>query len=417
MDDAFIKEQADLKAHYGSFPRFEDVFGADNDDIRKAEEFTRELLAKTPSGDVNDKQTVFHAIHQMFADEGEECLFFDSSKGVRLYNTFGNLADRSLESKPFVLELDNLDEFFSDGEDKSDELAAIKMLNDVIRQNGSHAVTDAIIERIAEAFETDKENIVLKCIYQGSKIVVFAKMEPKFEGHKSKSRLIIDKKQPEKLRERFKSFKALKIHPLLRRPTFDVSDFDKRGNKDFTAGGATFSVGPPGRKKSYTQPAGFVRYGWSVLGRYTSDTWLDPFGDDNNWYRAFHGTRRATAADFDSSSAPVDADKAALAATVSIYRTGFRPARVAKYGSGVYCSPNPVFIDLNYAGSPTIDTAQGKKTYKIMLQVAVNPDGVECTEDPDIWVVEQPPNIRTYGLLIKESTSPSTSTFVEESIH
>jgi hypothetical protein len=38
-----------------------------------------------------------------------------------------------------------------------------------------------------------------------------------------------------------------------------------------------------------------------------------------------------------------------------------------------------------------------------MLQVAVNPNGVKFTKYDDIWVVPDPKDIRTYGILIKEA--------------
>jgi len=50
----------------------------------------------------------------------------------------------------------------------------------------------------------------------------------------------------------------------------------------------------------------------------------------------------------------------------------------------------------------TIETQRGPKTFKAMLQVAVNPDGVIFTSHDDIWRVPNPANIRAYGILIKE---------------
>jgi hypothetical protein len=72
------------------------------------------------------------------------------------------------------------------------------------------------------------------------------------------------------------------------------------------------------------------------------------------------------------------------------------------HGSGVYCSPNPKYPEENYVGTVNVDTRQGKKRYKCMLQVAVNPCGVTFTEDNNIWLVPIPENIRSYGILIKE---------------
>ncbi|CAF1634681.1 unnamed protein product, partial [Adineta ricciae] len=135
---------------------------------------------------------------------------------------------------------------------------------------------------------------------------------------------------------------------------------------------------------------------------YTNDEWLHPFGSPKNWYRAYHGTKNAKAEDFSTPDFRVDPKTVCLDAAFSIFRKGFQVARTAAYGPGVYCSPNPLFIDNTFAGIAQINTELGKKSYKVMLHVAVNPEGVCFTTDDNIWVVEKPENIRTYGLLMKE---------------
>ncbi|CAF3107422.1 unnamed protein product, partial [Rotaria sp. Silwood2] len=106
--------------------------------------------------------------------------------------------------------------------------------------------------------------------------------------------------------------------------------------------------------------------------------------------------------DFGNSSANFDAKAAPIDALASIFKTAFRPARVAACGPGVYCSPNPVWLgNSGYVGTVELDTDRGKKRFKCMFQVAVNPDGVK-EGTPDIWVVLKPEDIRPYGILIKE---------------
>ncbi|CAF3882566.1 unnamed protein product, partial [Rotaria sp. Silwood1] len=60
-------------------------------------------------------------------------------------------------------------------------------------------------------------------------------------------------------------------------------------------------------------------------------------------------------------------------------------------------------------GTVKLNTKMGEKVFKIMLQVAVNPDGVRVANE-DIWVVQQPEDIRTYGILIKEIHSNTNQT-------
>jgi hypothetical protein len=206
----------------------------------------------------------------------------------------------------------------------------------------------------------------------------------------------------EKLRKKFKQFLKLKIHPLLFRPSFDISQFDKRGNNVFANQNQTFPIGPPGRTQLYTQAAGWTRYGLKVLGKYADNRWLHPFQDPKNWYRAFHGTGRAQSQDFGGQNQLYDAEYASVDALASINQTGFRPARVAACGPGVYCSPNPKFPEQGFVRAVPLDTRNGKKSFKCMLQVAVNPDGVQIAQS-NIWVVPDPKDIRPYGILIKEA--------------
>ncbi|CAF5025723.1 unnamed protein product [Rotaria sp. Silwood1] len=175
------------------------------------------------------------------------------------------------------------------------------------------------------------------------------------------------------------------------------------GNKTFTNPNETHQVGPPGKTKTYISPDGWTRYGFKVLGKYQDgNAWLHPFKDPGNWYRAFHGTGRAQAVDFGNDKQSFEKQYAPVDAVASIFENGFRPARITVHGDGVYCSPNPKFPENGYVATVELDTQEGKKKFKCMLQVAVNPDAVRFTKDKDIWVAPNPEDIRPYGVLIKE---------------
>ena len=179
--------------------------------------------------------------------------------------------------------------------------------------------------------------------------------------------------------------------------------FDDRGNKVFSNIPSIFNVGPRGREQVYTAPASWTRFGLHVLGKYENDYWLDPFQHPQNWYRAFHGTGNAQNSDFDEKDQSSDTQFMPVDALASIYQSGFRTARNAVYGQGVYCSPNPKFPESGYIRAVSIEIKNDKKSYKCMLQVAVNPDGVAFHANNEIWVVADPKNIRPYGILIKEA--------------
>ncbi len=397
---SFLKKQEKLRAYYDNFPDIDNLINRYGSDFQKAEAFTQSILSELPSGDLSERNTACHIIYNLIGRE-RNCLFFDSTKGMNLNDALGNLNDLSFDDRTFVLKLNNSDglgnqKYKTDGQD---DLRLIKTLNHMMEQKKSNPVTEDILERLSKAHNTDKKNIELKTFYYGSFSIVYTVMDLADIAIKTLFGL------PKKLKTQFKQFKSAKIHPLLFRPSFDISQFDVRGNRDFTSQADTFEVGPPGRTRKYTQPIGWTRYGLKVLGRYTNDEWLQPFGDPGNWYRAYHGTGNATAADFGKPDASFDKKYAGVDAAASIHAQGFRRARVHVHGDGVYCSPNPTFPEKGYVTTAVLDTKFGTKAFKLMLQVAVNPDGVNtATPDPDIWVVENSENIRTYGILIKEAS-------------
>ena len=392
-----MKKQDELRVCYDNYPDIDDIVNRETRNIKSAEQLTRSILSKRPSGNAAETDTLCHAISSLIGNGNQECLFFDSRQGVDLHDASGNLADLSVTDKPFVLKLNSSDDLINRNEsaDGQYDTKVIKTLNRLIERNQSHPVIDDIVNRLSKAHNIDKKNIVLKTVYMGSFNIVYTVVDLATNIFKKLTDL------SRKLKEQFKQFKAAKVHPLLYRPSFDISQFDARGNKSFSQKEGTFEVGPPGRKKSYIQPAGWTRYGLKVLGTYPNDEWLDPFGHSGNWYKAFHGTGNATAKDFGNPNASADAQYASTDAASSIHTTGFRTARVAAHGPGVYCSPKPTFVESGYAGKAELDTTIGKKTFKIMLQVPVNPDGVKFATE-DIWVAQNSQDIGTYGILIKE---------------
>jgi hypothetical protein len=64
----------------------------------------------------------------------------------------------------------------------------------------------------------------------------------------------------QKLKHQFDQFMSAKIHPLLFRPSFDISFFDKQGNKTFSNQPETHQVGPPGLTKTYITPTDWIHF-------------------------------------------------------------------------------------------------------------------------------------------------------------
>ncbi len=339
-------------------------------------------------------------MNSLFESRNIPCLFFDSAHGKNLHDASGNLADMDLEDRPFVLKLNSNEGLGDSIEPKTehDAIIFVQILNNAIEQEQSHPIIEDILDRLSKAHEIDKKDICIKTVYVGTFNIVYTVKDLLNRGVKLLTNL------SQKLKDQFDQFLRAKIHPLLYRPSFDISFFDEQGNKTFSSQPKTYQVGPPGKTETYTTPIGWMRYGFKVLSKYSDgDKWLDPFQDPGNWYRAFHGTGNAQAAIyFGNSKHSFDQQYASVDAAGSIYTTGFRPSEVGRYGPGVYRSPDPKFPEKGYVTPVELDTQEGKKKFKCMLQVAVNPNGVKFTSDKDIWVVPNPQNIRPYGILIKE---------------
>ena len=392
-----LEKQSKLREHFDNFPTIEEVADENNPDVRKAQHLTETILAQRPTGDPKDRNTACHVLSRLLGGENQQVLFFNSKEGMNLPDASANLVDVTADERPFVLTL-NSNAGLGDENYKREadfDLRLAHTLNQVVRDGQSHPVLDDVRQRLATAHQVDKKQVIIEDIYLGSFNIAYT-------IHENKSDTIAKLPSiPKYLKRLFPEYKTVRVHPLLCRPCFDIADFDARGDRTFD-GSTTFPIGPPERTRVYEQPNGWIRYGLKVLDRFADNTWLHPFQDPGNWYRAYHGTRNAAQEDFGKPGiGGDDRNYASVDAMLNIGKGGFRPARIAAYGAGVYCSPHPKFIENNYAATVSIDTQDGRKTYKCMLQVATFPYGVnEATSD--IWVVPKPEHIRAYGILIKD---------------
>jgi len=193
------------------------------------------------------------------------------------------------------------------------------------------------------------------------------------------------------LQEKFKSFLSVKVAAYLATQGFDIQDFDERGHKSFTKENSTYEIGPKNKKEKYVQPHGWTRFGLKVLdGRYGNDhTWLEPFNHDNNWYRAFHGTNP-------------DVGKQILTEGL---KPGLRQAYQGEVGIGVYCTPNPKEAEI-YCKHIDLPTKKGTIRYKLMYQLAVDPNKIKKCSRKEYWVLPEKElknnSYRIYGILLKE---------------
>jgi hypothetical protein len=189
------------------------------------------------------------------------------------------------------------------------------------------------------------------------------------------------------------SFSFLQINP-------DV--FDQKWNRDFTIR----SMCPQGEQRGgfdYTAPAGWVRYGLDVAGKYDNgDRWLGRSNVEGEWPVVFHGTKSCHVKD--------------------ITETPLQAGSGQMYGYGIYCSPNPATA-AEYTDSFSLEDSSGPARYGFMFMCRVNPRAIHhCTHTPcpearnnqytlhitqrrNIWFVncenQSYLNIRPFGLLVK----------------
>lgn len=139
----------------------------------------------------------------------------------------------------------------------------------------------------------------------------------------------------------------------------------------------------------YQRPYGWKRLAIKVVGKYENDDWLGPDGirteqATGEWPVSYHGT-----------------DILRASQTVLV---GFEPGSIARYGKGIYTSPSLEMVEKFYAQEFTHEG----KSYKIVLQNRVNPNGLQVIPASqtgvggDFWLSQRGDDVRAYGVLIRE---------------
>lgn len=367
--------------------------------------YTANVLQEQPTGELelgDDVATPLHILRNLFSQNNEEVEFYDSRKGMELMDSSTGVQDLFLKDKPMILRLHNLQGLA--GADDLDMSSSLAEIQAAIELSICHPVLEDVKMRLSESLNVPAERIRFTEVFQGSACFQYTVNDLSTRERQT----MIQEDTSGHLRAAFQGFQSLQVHPLLFRSAFDVALFDTRGNKSFLNEGDTFQVGPPGMEKTYTQPLGWVRYGLRVLTENArEDAWLHPFGDNGNWWRAFHGTANAGKyMEGVNANDPKQMQNASLDAMAGIHKEGFEEAKVAAYGPGVYCSPSPTFVEENFAARVPLylEGRSSPKWFKVMLQVGVRPADDTLTDEStdEIWAVQRSEWIRSYGILFKE---------------
>jgi hypothetical protein len=153
------------------------------------------------------------------------------------------------------------------------------------------------------------------------------------------------------------------IHPSFAQLNVNPAVFATKWNRDFRDP----TECPEGERRGempYTTPAGWIRYGMSVLGRFKGgDGWLGICNCPGEWAVVYHGT--------------------ATQFLKSITETPLRAGRTNLYGYGIYCSPNPT-IAKGYTNTLQIPkTSSGSTKVRYMFMCRANVSAIHrCSQCP-----------------------------------
>ena len=150
-------------------------------------------------------------------------------------------------------------------------------------------------------------------------------------------------------------------------------------------------------------PEGWIGYGLNVLNKYDNgnNDWLACNGRQGEWCVAYHGVARGQSSDQVKNVVKLILEnnlKPGAGQSLQNTPDDFHPGQLI--GVGVYCSPNPLFLN-SYAGTMEIEGVK----YRVGFMLRVKPDKIRCSNgSPDEWILNGNfSEIRPYRLLVKRA--------------
>ena len=253
-------------------------------------------------------------------------------------------------------------------------------------------------------FEQDKVINMFEAIIN-LKILVLSKGGKHFDNYKvlnddKKNITNMDPRLLDYIRDR-EELERLASEYFLKECGCDARYLDKKGN-------TIFYYNPEDSKRGgepYAVPVGWMGFGIEVEQRYKNDPdWIASDGRQGEWAVAYHGFGcRMQSPQLKSIIKTIIHDNLRPGSGQAFAGADDNRHKGQKCGTGVYVTPN-INIAYNYAGVITL----GKKNYKLVIMVRVNPSYIrEPVTQPQYWIVDGNINqLRPYRLLIKENTGP-----------
>ena len=216
-----------------------------------------------------------------------------------------------------------------------------------------------------------------------------------------------------KFKEKFKNendfkelinLKQIQKELIIKGCDLNLNNLDNKGNKKFKwskgekRGG--FDYIPP--------PKGWKGFGINVLNKYDNgnNDWLSKDGNKNEWAIAYHGIGIKMGTKFTLEKV-----------TNCILKEGFKAGHGQAYaedederhpgnkvGVGVYCSPDPLVMEV-YAKDAETTTSVNNKKFIMGFMIRVKPDKIRYSKDRrEYWVLNgSTDEMRPYRILVKET--------------
>ena len=216
-----------------------------------------------------------------------------------------------------------------------------------------------------------------------------------------------------KFKEKFKNendfkelinLKQIQKELIIKGCDLNLNNLDNKGHKKFKwskgekRGG--FDYIPP--------PKGWKGFGINVLNKYDNgnNDWLSKDGNKNEWAIAYHGIGIKMGTKFTLEKV-----------TNCILKEGFKAGHGQAYaedederhpgnkvGVGVYCSPDPLVMEV-YAKDAETTTSVNNKKFIMGFMIRVKPDKIRYSKDRrEYWVLNgSTDEMRPYRILVKET--------------
>jgi hypothetical protein len=132
---------------------------------------------------------------------------------------------------------------------------------------------------------------------------------------------------------------------------------------------------------------GWKRYAVRVKGKYDGgdNTWLKCRGGPGEWAVAFHGTNHCNLPGILSGG----------------FKVGPRQLYKREVGAGVYVTPY-MKTARGYASRTSLNFNGESRRVEVVLQCRVRPSAIKQTSRDDYWVINDPADIRPYGVLMRD---------------